>query len=29
MNILELINKFPTQEARIRNLENVRWNDKL
>ena len=28
MNILELINKFPTQEACITHLENVRWGDK-
>lgn len=28
MNILELIKKFPTQEACIKHLEQVRWNGK-
>lgn len=29
MNILELIKKFPTQEACIKHLEQVRWGDKV
>jgi len=28
MNILELVNKFPTQESCIKHLEQVRWDDK-
>ncbi len=29
MNILQLINKFSTQEACVKHLEKVRWGDKV
>jgi transposase-like protein len=29
MNILQLINKFSTQEACVKHLEKVRWGDKI